>query len=128
MALIQCVECSKELSEKAKACPHCGCPNNQIRCPECSNFVDDAIAECPKCGYPLKGSQPKTIPTPPTPYEATKTDSGSGMGGCLTVIGAVLIIVCVFTTAGHPGARIFGMSAIFVGILGMVILKQGGKG
>jgi len=27
MALIQCYECSKEISDKAPACPHCGCVN-----------------------------------------------------------------------------------------------------
>jgi len=26
MALIKCVECGKEISDKAVACPHCGCP------------------------------------------------------------------------------------------------------
>ncbi len=26
MALIKCFECNKEISDKAKSCPHCGCP------------------------------------------------------------------------------------------------------
>lgn len=26
MALIKCPECGKEISDKAKACPNCGCP------------------------------------------------------------------------------------------------------
>ena len=26
MALIKCSECGKEISDKASACPHCGCP------------------------------------------------------------------------------------------------------
>ena len=31
MALIKCPECSKEVSDKAKTCPHCGYPltNNE---------------------------------------------------------------------------------------------------
>lgn len=28
MALIKCLECNKEISDKAEACPHCGCPVN----------------------------------------------------------------------------------------------------
>lgn len=28
MALINCPECNKEISDKAKSCPHCGCPIN----------------------------------------------------------------------------------------------------
>ena len=26
MALIKCIDCGKEISDKAVACPHCGCP------------------------------------------------------------------------------------------------------
>ena len=26
MALIKCIECGKEISDKATTCPHCGCP------------------------------------------------------------------------------------------------------
>lgn len=26
MALIKCPECSKEISDRATSCPHCGCP------------------------------------------------------------------------------------------------------
>lgn len=35
MALISCPECSKEISDKAAACPHCGCP----RASTTSNYV-----------------------------------------------------------------------------------------
>lgn len=28
MALIKCKECEKEVSDKAKSCPNCGCPIN----------------------------------------------------------------------------------------------------
>ena len=27
MALVKCNECGKEMSDKAKICPKCGCPN-----------------------------------------------------------------------------------------------------
>ena len=30
MALIKCTECGKEISDKATACPHCGCPMTEI--------------------------------------------------------------------------------------------------
>lgn len=30
MALINCTECKKEISEKALSCPHCGCPVETI--------------------------------------------------------------------------------------------------
>jgi len=31
MALINCPECKKEISDKAQSCPHCGCPINAIK-------------------------------------------------------------------------------------------------
>lgn len=31
MALIKCSECGKEISDKAKTCSNCGCPNYSIR-------------------------------------------------------------------------------------------------
>ena len=30
MALITCPECGKEYSDKANACPNCGCPTNNV--------------------------------------------------------------------------------------------------
>ena len=29
MALIDCRECGKEISDKARTCPHCGCPSEE---------------------------------------------------------------------------------------------------
>ena len=37
MALIQCKECSKEISDKAKSCPQCGAPTEFAE--ENSNFI-----------------------------------------------------------------------------------------
>ena len=31
MSLIKCPECGKEFSDKASACPNCGCPISEIR-------------------------------------------------------------------------------------------------
>lgn len=43
MALIECAECHKEISDKAKRCPHCGCP---MRSNHSSKFVKWTIAVC----------------------------------------------------------------------------------
>lgn len=125
MALIKCVECNKELSEKAPACPHCGCPNNQIKCPECSAFVDDAIDTCPTCGYPFKASTPVQPAAPPvSTHEPSKSTSSNSSAGCFTAIGAVLIIICMIVTAGHPVARVFWVFAIIIGVAGAVAIKD----
>ena len=37
MALIKCPECGKEFSDKASACPNCGCPTSEINTSSNSN-------------------------------------------------------------------------------------------
>jgi hypothetical protein len=40
MALIKCYECDKEMSDKAKACPHCGAPHEN----QAENFANKMAA------------------------------------------------------------------------------------
>ena len=47
MALIKCPECGKEISEKAKSCPNCGCPINDQ--PTQVTELDGEFLCCPKC-------------------------------------------------------------------------------
>lgn len=44
MALIECSECKKEISDKAQSCPHCGNPINA------TSTNQEEILCCPKCG------------------------------------------------------------------------------
>ena len=81
MALIKCVECGKEISDKANACIHCGCPiveNNQeetnitsimahqeehylIKCKVCGNDISNSAKICIHCGEPLFKEKIKTM-------------------------------------------------------------------
>lgn len=57
MALIKCSECGQEISDKASACPNCGCPviqKKQYKCIECGHEVSENDTICPNCGYPLQ--------------------------------------------------------------------------
>ena len=57
MAMIQCPECGKEVSDKAKACVHCGYPledQTTMKCPECGKSIPKTAASCPHCGYPMR--------------------------------------------------------------------------
>lgn len=47
MALINCPECNKEISDKALNCPNCGVPINEKS--ETKNYNDDEYLCCPKC-------------------------------------------------------------------------------
>ncbi len=54
MALIKCPECGREVSDKAQACIHCGCPlNDEIDMKSMYNKV------CPVCGLEREGSELK---------------------------------------------------------------------
>lgn len=44
MALINCPECEKKISDKAVSCPNCGCPINKQ-----SNSPQEEYLCCPKC-------------------------------------------------------------------------------
>lgn len=62
MAMIQCPECGKEVSDKAKKCIHCGkvliedtIP--QKFCSECGKEVSFDATECPYCGCPLEDDE-----------------------------------------------------------------------
>ena len=53
MALIKCKECGHMISDKASACPNCGCPVERITvCEECGQQIPYNVAECPNCGCP----------------------------------------------------------------------------
>lgn len=51
MALINCKECGKEVSDAASVCPHCGAPvDKYVYCRKCGTKVSENTVYCPKCG------------------------------------------------------------------------------
>ena len=67
MALINCPNCNKEISDKAKACVGCGyqivdavtTEERAIKCPECGEVTDCLTDICSNCGYPLNSFEMK---------------------------------------------------------------------
>ena len=60
MALINCPNCNKEISDKAKFCVGCGYQLindidtvKTMNCPECGVVTDGMTYACSNCGYPL---------------------------------------------------------------------------
>jgi len=49
MPLIKCPECSKEISDKAEACPHCGFPISKHSDENQNNTSDNYVEQ--KCGF-----------------------------------------------------------------------------
>ncbi len=64
MSLIKCPECNKEISDKAKVCPHCGYEQPVKKhmygeyCPKClkSQMKHDENRMCPFCKIRMKDS------------------------------------------------------------------------
>ena len=60
------------VSDRATACPHCGCPvEKPMTCPECGQVVDEGDTYCLKCGCPL--GQVNSLAANPS-QEAEQTD------------------------------------------------------
>ena len=66
MALINCPNCNKEISDKAKFCVGCGYQLindidtvKTMNCPECGVVTDGMTDICSNCGYPLKSFELK---------------------------------------------------------------------
>lgn len=58
MALIKCIECGTQISDKSECCVHCGAPTSislksLTPCPECGEMVEKTASKCPMCGYPM---------------------------------------------------------------------------
>lgn len=58
MALIKCPECGKEISDKALACPNCGCPSSEWNQSDKSDdqAADEKSERCRYCGCKSIGS------------------------------------------------------------------------
>ncbi|MBQ2953765.1 MAG: zinc ribbon domain-containing protein [Clostridia bacterium] len=67
MALITCPECGKQISDRAKACPHCGFDLNAPKCPDCGTYLPEGAAACPSCGCPVEAAAPAAAPAPAVP-------------------------------------------------------------
>lgn len=53
MAMVNCSECGKEISDKAASCPHCGAPQAAqkppVTCPNCGKEAAPGDAICRDC-------------------------------------------------------------------------------
>jgi double zinc ribbon protein len=62
MALVDCKECGKKISDKAKTCPKCGV-NRPVTCTDCGKEFSRKAIACPNCGCPWEDPS-KHVPTP----------------------------------------------------------------
>ncbi|MCQ2609239.1 MAG: zinc ribbon domain-containing protein [Lachnospiraceae bacterium] len=81
MALINCPECGKQISDKAKVCPNCGYETDQmsskVKCPECGNELSSQETICPECGYDLSMGEPVDNSYDDEGHDFSSLDSGT---------------------------------------------------
>lgn len=54
MSIIRCPECGKEISDKARSCPNCGCPNSEFSRQE-NSYYSKQPQRSPMAQQPQKG-------------------------------------------------------------------------
>ena len=79
MALIKCPECGKEFSDKASACPNCGCPTSEINTSSNSNNSSEDELSSIWSTIPSKSSFTPVKPHVTSKVSAVKIDENNHM-------------------------------------------------
>ncbi len=107
MAIINCPECEKEISDKAKKCVHCGKvfieeTEPVLRCVDCGAILGKADESCAKCGCPVEkernGNGDREIPLGTADIDVRKKKNN---------ILLIAVIVILILTAGGIGYKIY---------------------
>ena len=106
MALIACSECSQQISDRAQACPHCGCPT------EIANQTVSAVPQQPQL-VDFRAQFPHPGPMPAIPGAGSFTLNARKLGNKFDQIGnlqgrTLEEIVGVVGPAKSRGAQAFG--------------------
>ncbi len=94
MALIKCEECGQMVSDKASACPHCGCPVKvPMVCPECGEAVTEGDSYCQKCGCPLDHTpQPQAEEQANYSWEEDEERPNNTLKWLLGILAALIVL------------------------------------
>jgi hypothetical protein len=106
MALINCIECKKEISDKAVSCPHCGCPINNS-------------------GVVIKGVDP--FAQYHTPIQGKKSGQLTVLGKIgVWIITPLLILAAVISIKeGYPMEGLYcGSFALTIGVGGFLWARK----
>lgn len=97
MAMIQCPECGKEISDKAKKCIHCGKilieeQPEVIKCSECGAVLSSTDTECPNCGCPVEKNTEEV--TKPQQVEVAGVKMARKTKGIIAAV-VIVLVLCV---------------------------------
>lgn len=127
MALVECPECRRSVSDKAESCPQCGfpiatlihdiaTPSPTVNCPGCKELLDAHLEACPKCG--LFNSE--KYKDQPHPTDVISNENSSGNSNTKKGVGS-LDAGTALLMAALP-AIIFGLAAgTLIGFLTFVV-------
>ncbi len=107
MALVKCIKCKQDISEKATQCPKCQCAEpfaKKSNCIECNSEISISSKTCPECGYPnplekiekqeIKEYNEKIEPTEEELKSALKSEKGCF--NSLIIFAIFLVIGIIF--------------------------------
>ena len=120
MALINCAECGKQVSDLAACCPHCGAPvQKKEYCKECGNQVSESASVCPNCGCPRAHST-----TPPPFEQSAKRAASPAVPGLFDECGCgrsrgVTALLAFFL--GYLGAQYFYLGKTGAGVMVLLL-------
>lgn len=100
MALVKCISCGNEVSDKADCCPKCGAKIEIVKedkidvvnkiCKECGQEIDLNTGICTNCGYDSSKIQQK---------KKEKKKKLFLVLGMIFLVAIVVVVVCIFTNA-----------------------------
>lgn len=138
MALVQCRDCNREISERASACPHCGAPNEARQTPA---PVKGGTA-CPFSGHEIQPGATVCVCGAYYGYSnARVTGRSVRQAGILVALGALMFAIgyVLFHLSAEDSTAenvalwlvILGFLPALIGIVGVVTSLPallGGKG
>lgn len=137
MALFNCPECGKEISDQAAFCPNCGTPFNKQNfkyCQHCGEQIDKECVVCPKCGKQVADLSTGTADSPiiinnnnTSSSSAASSSSGSYGVPMNNMVSSrsrlITLLFCIFL--GWIGVHRFYAGKIGTGILMIVLMCTG---
>lgn len=130
MAMINCPECGKEISDQAASCPHCGTPikkGDKKFCQHCGESIDKDCVVCPKCGKQVgevnNGSEKSIIINNNNSASASAVAFNGGFPMISPKSRLIALLLCVFL--GWLGIHRFYVGKIGSAIIMIILMFTG---
>lgn len=129
MALIICSECGKEISDKASACVHCGCPVSKPNVEQKPIDLNEALGDI--FGGTISGfdgAKTRTVKTSNEQKSSNDVNATAKTSGndslTTTIISLVLGVACLIIES-DVNFLLFGMIPLSVKTIGAIFLVIG---